>query len=63
MNFTAMSILGMLVLFKFSGTAERWWIAFAILITTAGLLGAQIGMFTMAIAIGVWKVVSDIGQA
>lgn len=63
MNFTAMSILGMLVLFKFSGTAEKWWIAFAILITTAALLGAQIGMFTMVIAIGIWKVISDIGQA
>jgi hypothetical protein len=31
MSFTAMSILGMLVLFKFSGTAERWWIVFAIM--------------------------------
>ena len=63
MNFTAMSILGMLVLFKFSATAESWWIAFAILITTAALLGAQIGMVSIAVAIGVWKVISDIGQA
>ena len=63
MNFTALSILGLCALFKVSGTAERWWIAFAILITTAGLLGINIGMFSLSIAIGLWKVVSDIGQA
>jgi hypothetical protein len=63
MSFTVLSILGMLVLFKFSGTAERWWIAFAIIITTAALLGIQVGMISLAIAIGVWKVISDIGQA
>ena len=63
MNFTGMSLLGLCALFKVSGTAERWWIAFAILITTAGMIGIQIGMLPLAIAIGIWKVISDIGQA
>ena len=63
MNYTALSIAGLCALFKISGTAERWWIAFAILITSAGMIGIQIGMIPLAIAIGVWKVISDIGQA
>ncbi len=63
MNFTVIGLIGMLLLFKISATPERWWIAFAIIITTASLFRIDFGMISLVIAIGVWRVISDIGQA
>ena len=62
MNFTGICLIGMFVLFKVSATPERWWIALGILITAASMLGIEVGIISMAIAIGLWKVISDICQ-
>jgi len=58
--FTVVCLVGMAVLYRFSGTSERYWIVLAVLLTIAAMLGFQVGMIGMVVAIGVWKVFKDI---
>lgn len=60
MAFNVVCLVGMALLFKISGTSERYWIAFGMILTAAAMLGFQVGMIGMVIAIGVWKVFKDI---
>lgn len=63
MAFTGMCLVGMALLFKINATPERWWIALVMIMTAAGMMGFQVGMIGMIVAIGVWKVVKDLGMA
>ena len=55
-----MCLVGMALLFKINATPERWWIAFAMIMTAAAMIGFPVGMIGMVIAIGCWKVFKDI---
>jgi len=60
MSFTAICLVGMALLFKINGTSERWWIALGMILTAAAMLGFHVGMITMVLAIGCWKIIKDV---
>jgi hypothetical protein len=53
----------MLVLFKFSGSNERYWIALAISVAFATMLGVEFGMFSTIVVLGIFKIFKDLCQA
>lgn len=63
MNFTTICLIVMLLMLKFSSTVNKWWLSFAILITIAALLGYELHIFGLMVAIGFWKVFSDLCRA
>ena len=64
MNFDTICVITMLVIWKLQKDSNyRWWIAFAIILTIAAQFGFHIRMFGLIIAVGVWKVFTDICQA
>ena len=58
-----LGLLGLAALFKLNDTNERWWIAFAMLVTSAGMLGIQVSTLKLVIGVGLWKVFSDVCRA